>query len=576
MRRPYPLLGIVALVAAVTMFIACKENKVVVTAGPERLVADHTDSVTFTDITKKAGIVWKHMNGADGRKYFPEENGSGSAIFDYDNDGWQDILITQCRHWPDKRTAGPESTMVLYHNNHDGTFSEVTEKAGLAIPMFSMGCSVGDFDNDGWMDLYITNLGGNYLFHNENGVFKNVTEKSKTKGYGNWSSSSMWVDYDNDGFLDLLCVNYAFWSPQTDIFCTIDGMTKSYCTPQLYPGDYMQMFHNNHDGTFADVTQKVGMKDQKGKGLGCIMFDYDEDGWTDIMISDDLSPNRLYHNEQGTFKEIGVEAGIAYDESGQARAGMGMDYGDVDRDGKFTVMIANFSGEMDWVYKYMGNDVFVDRAPTNGIGTISLPFLTFGLMMWDYDYDGWIDMFCVNGHVQPEIEAIQRTTAYRMPSLLFRNLGNGKFEEVGFQYMKGPFDKKIIGRGASYGDINNDGNVDILAVSTNDYPVLFQCERTNTNHYLRIKLEGTKSNRNGFGARIYATVGKMKMVDMMKSGSSFQGSNEPITTLGIGQAKQIDELTIKWNCGTVDVLKNVPCDQTIVIKEGTGGFAKLY
>lgn len=567
-RTPFYVVALTTCCIVAACVVACKETKTVVSNSPERYMLERTDSVTFKDMTKAAGITWKHVNGADGRKFFPEENGSGFAIFDYNNDGWQDILMPTCRHWPGHRPM-PESTMVLYRNNKDGTYTDVTKEAGLAIPMFSLGTSAGDYDNDGWADLYMSNMEGNVLFHNDHGKFVDVTKKAGVAGYGNWCSSSMWIDYDNDGFLDLLAVHYAYWTPETDIFCTIDGKQKSYCTPQLYPGQYLQMFHNNKDGTFSDVTKQVGMKDQKGHGFEAIMLDYDEDGWTDVLVSNDLTPNRLYHNEKGVFKEVGVEAGVAYDEGGVARAGMGNDYGDIDRDGKPTVIIANFAGEMNWVYKYIGNGVFVDRAPQNGIGTFGLPYLKFGLVVFDYDYDGWPDLFEVNGHVQPEIEAIQRTTSYRMPSLLFRNLGNGKFEEVGLTYMKGPFERRIIGRGVTYGDLNNDGSIDVVACSTNDYPLLFMNERKNTNRYLRIRLQGSKSNRDGFGARIYAKVGKMNMVEMMKSGSCLSGSNEPWVTLGLGQNDQVDELRIKWNCGTEDVLHNVKGNRAIVIKEGT-------
>jgi hypothetical protein len=578
-RRSRSFFVILMTISGVTAFLfSCKPNKtVVVSSNPARVVDEHTDSTTYLDITKQAGITWKHSNGADGRKWFPEENGSGCAFFDYDNDGWEDILITDCRHWPGHRVE-PESTMVLYHNNHDGTFTDVTKEVGLAIPMFSMGVAVGDYDNDGWEDLYITNVGENYLFHNDHGKFVDVTKKAHVAGGGGWewSSSAMWVDYDNDGYLDLFCGCYAPWTPDKDVFCTVDGKTKAYCTPEFYGSSYNHMYHNNHDGTFTDVTKQVGMKDQAGRALGCIMFDYDNDGWTDIMISNDLAANKLYHNEHGVFKEIGVKAGIAYDENGRARAGMGMDYGDLDRDGKPTVIIANFAGEMDWVYKYIGNGVFVDRAPTDGIGEGTLPYLKFGTLITDYDYDGWPDMFCVDGHVQPEIEETQHTTTYRQPSLLFRNMQNGKFEEVGHTYMHGPFDVPIVGRGCAYGDINNDGNIDFLGVYTNGHPLLMECQRKNSNHYLRIKLQGVKSNREGIGAKVIAKVGNMTMNEMMKSGSAFQSSSEHIVSLGLGQSKQVDELVIKWNCGTVDTLHNVQGDRMVLIKEGSNAAEDVH
>lgn len=531
-------------------------------------VIEHTNNVTYLDVTSKAGITWKHCNGEDGRVLFPEVHGGGAAFFDYDNDGWEDILLTQSRHWPGHRTL-PESTMVLYHNNHDGTFKDVTKEAGLNVPMYSMGVTVGDYDNDGWDDIYITNFGGNNLFHNDHGVFHDVTAKAHVAGYGRWSTSAMWIDYDNDGYLDLFCLNYFRWSIETDVYCTEDGLHKSVCTPEAYTGDYNQLFHNNRDGTFSDATEHAGALNPPGKGLGVMMMDFDEDGWTDIVVANDVTPNLLLHNDHGRFTEIALDAGIAYGESGLARSGMGIDWADVDRDGKPTMIIGNFYGEMDWVYKYKGNGVFVDRAPMNGIGSVSLPYVTFAVMMFDYDFDGWPDMFCVNGGIRPET-ALKRQQRFHQESQLFRNLHNGSFEEVGLQYIGGPFAKRILGRGASYGDFNNDGNIDLLLANNNGYPILMQCVRTNGNHYLRVKLQGTKSNRNGFGAMMYAKVGAMKMVEMMKSGSSYQSSDESVVTFGLGSATQIDELVIKWNCGTVDTLRNVAGDRMIRVVEGSG------
>jgi hypothetical protein len=459
--------------------------------------------------------------------------------------------------------------MALYRNNHDGTFTDVTQRTGLNIPMFGLGCAIGDYDNDGWDDIYITNYGGNILFHNDHGVFHDETAHAKVGGYGHWSSSAMWIDYDNDGFLDLFCANYCYWTAATDVYCTVDGKVKAICTPAYYSGDHNQLFRNNHDGTFSDVSKQAGLKEKEVKALGVMMIDYDNDGWTDIFVANDQVPNQLLHNEHGTFRDVGVEAGIAFDEGGNARAGMGIDWADADRDGKPTIMIGNFTGEMDWVYKNVGNGVFIDKAPSNGIGTVSLPYNTFGLVQFDYDLDGWPDMFCVNGQVRPE-ETQLRNTTYAMAPTLFRNQGDGKYEEVGLQYMKGPFEHSIVGRGACYGDFNNDGSLDLLAIGNNTAPMLLKSHRANTNHYLRITLEGTRSNRNGIGAMVYANVGSMRMMDMMKSGSSYQSANEKVITLGLGQSTRVDELIVKWNCGTIDTLRNIPADRMITIKEGSG------
>ena len=459
--------------------------------------------------------------------------------------------------------------MVLYHNNRNGTFTDVTKEVGLNIPMASDGAAVGDYDNDGWEDIFISNLGGNYLFHNDHGHFVDVTKKAGVGGDGRWASAALWLDYDNDGYLDLFVGNYAAWTPENDVFCTVDGKTKAYCTPQDYPSNYNYLYHNNHNGTFTDVTKQTGMMDKKGKTIGVGILDYDNDGWMDIVLSNDLNQNKLYHNEHGVFKEIGISAGIGYDENGVARAGMGLDWADFDRDGKISIVIPNFAGEMDWFYKYIGNDAFVDKAPTNGVGTVTLPWLKFGAMAFDYDYDGWPDIFHANGHVQPEIEEINHSTTYRQPSLLFRNLHNGKFEEVGHQFMHGAMDTRVVGRGCAFGDFDNDGNIDILLDNSNGHPVLMKCVRKNTNHYLRIKLQGVKSNRDGIGAKVYAKVGSMNMYEMMRSECGYSSSRELVVSLGLGQAKQVDDLVIKWNCGTVDELHNVQGDRMILVKEGS-------
>jgi hypothetical protein len=560
----------------IAIAIACGAAPLGARAADADSIGVITDSVLFVNTTIEAGITWRQTNGADGRKYFPEQNPSGAAFVDYDNDGWEDIIIVQGRHWPDKRTGEAESTMVLYHNNHNGTFTDVTAVVGLAVPLCGMGVSVGDYDNDGWNDLYITAYGFNVLFRNDRGTFHDVTREAGVAGPGGWASSAMWIDYDNDGFLDLFCCYYVKWTPETNVACSLDRHGLSYCTPTIYPGDTNRLFHNNHNGTFTDVSAATHIAQNPCRALGCIMLDYDGDGWMDIMVSNDMTRNQLYHNEHGvTFTDMASMTHVATARNGHCRAGMGIDWADADRDGKPTVVIGNFVQEPDWLYKWDGVSKFNDRAAESGVAAITMKYLSFGVTFLDYDLDGWPDLFGVNGHVQPDVERVHMGIPYRMNSILCRNMADGHFREVGHVYMHGPFDEAIVGRGACFGDYDNDGTADILAVSANDRPLLMHGVRRNSNHFLRVTLRGARSNRNGFGAKLTARVGTMTMEEMMKSGGSFQGSNEQVVTFGLGQAKIVDELVVRWNCGTVDTLRNLPIDRTIEIVEGSGRFRDL-
>ena len=542
-------------------------------ASAQTQQSSSANTITFRDITQKTGIHFVHNNAAFGKKYLPETMGPGVAFIDYDNDGWPDIFIVNGMDWPGH--ASKRSTPKLYHNNHDGTFTDVTHKAGLDVEMFGMGVAVGDYDNDGYDDLFVTALGQSRLFHNNgNGTFTDVTQKAGLLGPKEFSTSAAWVDYDRDGKLDLVVANYVQWSLEGDLYCTLDGKSKSYCTPESYKGASVRLWHNRGDGTFEDVTKKAGLWEPTSKTLGIAILDYDNDGWPDLLFSNDTQPNKLYRNNgNGTFTEKAVVAGVAFSEDGVARAGMGVDAADYDRSGMASILITNFSNQMLSLYHNEGKGLFVDEAPRSEIGRNSLLTLGFGCFFFDYDLDGWPDILIANGHIDGDIQRVQPNVKYAMPPHIFRNLGKGNFQEVTKSLGAG-FATPRVGRGAAYGDINNDGRLDLL-LSTNGGPVyLFENDFTGNpaaaNKSLRIKLIGTKSNRDGIGTVVKLTAGGESQSEMLRSGSSYLSASELVLTFGLAMHEQADSIEIRWPSGQVDKLANVAAGQTITVTEGKG------
>jgi len=523
-------------------------------------------------MTKQAGILFKHNSGAFGKKYLPETMGSGVCVLDYDNDGWQDILFVNSMDWPGHKGAA-KSYPALYHNNKDGTFTDVTREAGLAMESYGLGCAVADYDNDGFEDIYITTVGSNHLFHNlGNGKFADVTVKAEVADPG-FSTSAVWFDYDNDGKLDLFVTHYIDWSIAKDQYCTLDNKNKSYCTPQTYKGESSTLFHNRGDGTFENVTKRAGLYDPTGKSLGVAMLDYDNDGWMDLFVANDTEPNKLYHNNHnGTFTDVAVQVGVAFSESGRVRAGMGVDAGDYDGSGWQSLVIGNFTNESMSLYRNDGSGLFVDEEISSGIRQMSLQALTFGCFFFDYDLDGRLDIFAANGHVSDDISVVQPTLKYAQPAILFHNSGNRKFEDASAKV--GPaMQQPVVGRGAAYLDYDNDGDLDLVITANNGPARLLRNENGNQNDMLRVKLVGTRSNRDGIGARVTVTTSSgTRLFRMVKTGSSYASQSELPLTFGLGtpQAGRTVGLEIVWPSGQKDSLSKIGANQLITVKEGSG------
>jgi hypothetical protein len=525
--------------------------------------------VVFKDVTAAAGIRFKHTSGAAGKKYLPETMGAGAAFLDFDGDGWQDVLLANSKGWPGH--TGPRALPALYRNLGNGSFSDVTRGSGVDVEMYGMGVAAADYDNDGRIDVYLTGLGGNRLLRNVGGGrFADVTAKAGVAN-GAFSTSAAFFDYDKDGRLDLFVANYVEWSLEKDLYCTLDGKRKSYCTPESYKGQSPTLYRNRGDGGFADVSERAGLKDAGSKALGVALLDYDGDSWLDLAVANDTQPNKLYRNAgNGSFKDVGTAAGIAFSESGAARAGMGIDAADYDGSGRPSIVIGNFSNEMMALYRNEGGGLFVDEAPSSTIGQASQLSLSFACFFFDYDLDGRLDIFAANGHVADDIAAAQPKVTHAQPPLVFRNLGSRRFEAV-TPKLGADLQRPVVGRGAAYGDYDGDGDLDVL-MTVNDGPArLLRNDGGSRNRYLRVRTLGVQSNRDGIGARVTVTAeGGARQWALVKTGSSYCSQSELPLTFGLGTAGSAARVEVAWPSGKSDVLTNVASNQTITVQEGRG------
>jgi hypothetical protein len=522
----------------------------------------------LVDATAGAGIQFRHNSGAYGGKLLPETLGSGCAFLDYDGDGWQDILLINGMDWPGHKRE--RSTLKLYRNNRNGTFSDVTHRAGLDIEMYGMGVAVGDYDNDGYPDILVTCVGQNILFKNTGkGTFRDVTKASGLGGRQAFSTSALWFDFDRDGLLDLFVCNYVKWSPGHDVFCSLDGKNKSYCTPEAYRGETCWLFHNLGNGKFEDVTPTSGIFDSSSKSLGVALLDYDEDGWPDLLVANDTQPNKLYRNQRnGTFKDVAVEAGIAFSAEGKARAGMGVDVADFNNSGRPGVAITNFDNEMIGLYRASGDGNYVDVATQSGVGLASKDRLGFGCVFLDADLDGWLDLAVVNGHIDDTVRNV-RGVGYAQSPQLFLNDGQGKFRDVAGE-IGGGFTQPKVGRGLAYGDFDRDGDLDLLMTTNNGPAYLFRNDQAGGNKSIRIRLVGTKSNRDAIGARVRIFHGESSQSRLVKGGSSYLSQSELPLTFGLGKREKIDRLVIDWPGGATEEHKNLAAGRAYECVESKG------
>ena len=524
----------------------------------------------LVDATSAAGLNFAHYSGAFGRKYLPETLGSGVAVFDANGDGRQDVLFISGTSWPDQPRR-PGTTSRLFRNRGDNTFDDVTAGSGLDVPIYGMGAAAADYDNDSRQDLLITAIGQSRLFRNVgDGKFADVTDRAGLGGHSAFSTSALWFDYDRDGDLDLVICNYVRWTPETDVFCSTDGKTKSYCTPQAYPGSTSWLFRNRGNGSFEDVTAASGLFDPTSKALGVTMLDYDVDGWLDLFVANDTQPNKLYRNQRnGTFVETALQAGLAFSDDGRARAGMGTDAADVDNRGAPSVVVTNFSGEGLGLYSPVRPGVYADRAVGSEVGRATRLTLGFGCFFFDADLDGLLDLLVVNGHIDDTVSRSEARVHYAEPPHLFHNRGDGRFIDVASQV--GPaFAEPKVGRGAAFGDLDLDGDLDVLITTNGGPPRFYRNDLAAPHRGVRLSLRGTRSNRDGVGARVRMRSGTTWLTRLVRTGSSYLSQSELPVTVGVGARDRIDEAIVEWPSGGREVIGALRAGRRYVVTEGKG------
>lgn len=518
-------------------------------------------TVQFTDITQAAGITFTHNSGRAGKRWLPETMGSGCAFIDADGDGWPDIVLVNSKNWVSR---GRRTLQAIYRNNRNGTFTNVTAGSGLDVELYGLGVAFADVDNDGRDDIYITALEGDRLFRNEgNFKFRDITTQSGITNKG-FPSSAAFLDYDKDGHADLFVANYVQWTAKGDLFCSLDGSAKSYCTPESYKGMANKLYRNLGNGKFEDVTIRAGLNDPTSKSLGIAVLDYNNDGHVDLFVANDTQPNKLYrNNKNGTFTDVAVQAGVAFSEDGVARGAMGVDAIDYDGTGRMHILVGNFSNQMLGLYHNEGGGLFVDEAPRSTVGKSSLLSLAFGVFFFDYDLDGRADIFAANGHIEEDIGRAQPKIQFRQPPLLFRNEGGGKFRDVSKQ-TGAAIQQALVARGAAYADIDRDGDLDVLITNNHGPAVLYRNDGGNKNNYLSVRLRGRAS---ALGAIVRVTSSSGQQWRAVHSGSSYCSQSDLALVFGLGQDATAAKLEIEWPNGKKQSLTSVKTRQHLEFKE---------
>jgi enediyne biosynthesis protein E4 len=547
----------------------------------DQLVRGLPLSVQFVNVAREAGLRAKTIYGGEYKnKYLLETTGCGAAFVDYDNDGWLDIFLVNGTRLDAKFPAGSEPTNHLYKNNRDGTFTDVTREAGLCRTGWGQGVCVGDYDNDGWEDLFITYWGDCALYHNNgDGTFSDIAEKAgvttrRSSGKARWNTGCAFLDYDRDSHLDLFVSNYIEFDPKTAPLpesgpCLYKALMVA-CGPPGLQGGRNILFHNNGDGTFTDVSEKAGILKTAGTySLGVLVGDFDNDGWPDIYVADDSTSSALYkNNRDGTFSEIAVEAGVAYSPDGKPQSGMGVAAGDYDCDGNLDIVKTNFAGDTSSLYRNVGKMYFDDQTLQSGLGR-NTRFLGWGIGFLDFDNDGWSDILINNGHVYPEVRDSDSEFGYPQRKVLYRNLGNGRFADVSLDGGPGIVER-APGRGCAFGDFDNDGDIDVLVNCVNSAPQLLRCDQSGNANWLKVKTVGVKSNRSGIGTRIYCQTGEgHRQMDEVRSGGSFVSQNDLRIHFGLGPAAKAN-LELRWPSGLVQKINDVGANQIITVVEGVG------
>jgi len=562
---------VVALAVAVT---GCPDTggTLPATESPEAAPA-----LTFAEVTEAAGLGgFRHTNGGFGQAWAPEIVGGGGGFLDYDGDGWLDALLVGGGAFME-REGSPHPALWLYRNNGDGTFTAASDAAGLGgVRAYGFGVAAADYDNDGDEDFFLTTLYEDMLFRNDGGVFTEVGKAAGLADVAEWSTASLFFDADRDGDLDLFVGSYVDWSPEKDRPCYFEGQ-KVYCTPQEYDGIASRFYRNNGDGTFTDRTREAGfaagIEPSRDKTLGVAELDFNNDGWPDVVVANDTERDQLYENNgDGTFTEKGIRSGIAFDQYGKPRAGMGIDIGVIDSSGQAAVFVGNFTEETVGVYLHTGDGLFLDRAKLSRIGHPSLMTLTFGLFLFDADLDTDLDLLTANGHVQTQIERILQGVTFRQRAQLYLNRGNGLFDE--HLPPSGPLTQPLVARGAAYADYDRDGDLDVLLTENNGPAHLWRNDLMD-GHFLRVRLRGRRSNREGLGARIVAEVGGLRMERRVRTGSSYLSQSEKVAVFGLGGSVSVSVLEVYWPSGVVDRLEGVLGDQEVRIEEGSSAYERV-